>query len=1036
MTKSKIFPSSQLSLRPATIQLALATMFCITSFAQTNGLSFRPLDADYSAALDRIIMISTAPNQLHIYDAATQNESTVTLAKAPLSISLSADGRYAAVAHDGFISYVNLQSAAVEKTLASSEQIESAKFPNARLAPGDSKCGKFWSSPDASRLYDGCAAVFNGTSSVNKRYLTTIQGVNGIRSLAESEAINTVALISNAASDNTVHLFDSTYLKPTGRLQLSKNAQGRWVFFNKAADSIYVITEFARLGFGVTTFPTADPMACGASFSTAATSVISSGSFGTVNIAADESCRFQVTSDSPWLEVVAGGISNGNSSLTYLARPNAGVSARTGTLTVGGISIVVRQDAESSSTSLRRIAYSIVDASYDKSLDRVVFVSTNPDELHIYDPITDTDQSISLAIKPMSLSVRSGGGYAAVGHDGWISYVNLRTLAVERVIETGIDAKATVLSDYGNVYLFSSRTASKVFSLDLSSGRIQPSSAVYSGRVPKLRPAGNSFYTASKQAAGCSDLWITEDGTKLLTSCGQVYRTPEDAGNEAQYIGSLSAAAQITSASNSASNKTTAVIAGASADTEVQIYDDELLSVKASLQLPIFFVGSAQFSGHGEYLFWNAAGDKLFVVERADASSGLQSPYGVAVVVASDPLAKASYTVATHTRQSKPVTRNDGCTYGLGTSSVNVGPAASSAFLSVLATAGCAWTETSNNSWLQPGSGSGTGNGVIRYFVQANVSTAARTGTFTIAGLTFTVNQAGWISGKVGAYSAGLWVQDLNGNFQWDGTTIDRLTYWSLGRPGEIPVYGDWNGDGKTKIGLYIDGTWQLDFNGNGVWDGPVIDKLIYFGGPGYLPFVGDWNGSGTSKIAVHQNGTWLIDFNGNFDWDGPATDKLIYFGGPGYEPVLGDWSATGSTKIGVHQNGTWLLDYNGNFAWDGADTDKLLFFGGPGYTPVVGDWQGFGATAIGAHQNGTWLLDFNGNFGWDGAGTDKLIFFGGPGYTPMVGDWSGTGTSKVGAYKDGQWVLDVNGNFTWDPPTDKVIFFGGAGQMPIVGKW
>ena len=118
MTKPKTFPSSQLLLRPATIQLALATMFCLAGFAQSNSLSYRPLDADYSAALDRIIMISTAPNQLHIYDAASQNESTVNLQRAPLSISLSVDGRYAAVAHEGFISYVNLQSAAVEKTLA------------------------------------------------------------------------------------------------------------------------------------------------------------------------------------------------------------------------------------------------------------------------------------------------------------------------------------------------------------------------------------------------------------------------------------------------------------------------------------------------------------------------------------------------------------------------------------------------------------------------------------------------------------------------------------------------------------------------------------------------------------------------------------------------------------------------------------------------------------------------------------------------------------------------------------------------------
>lgn len=294
----------------------------------------------------------------------------------------------------------------------------------------------------------------------------------------------------------------------------------------------------------------------------------------------------------------------------------------------------------------------------------------------------------------------------------------------------------------------------------------------------------------------------------------------------------------------------------------------------------------------------------------------------------------------------------------------------------------------------------------------------------------------GRVSSKVGAYNAGYWVQDLNGNFVWDGTAGDRLTYWSLGRANEFPVYGDWNGDGKGKIGLYVDGTWLLDYNGNGVWDGPSIDKIVYFGGPGYAPIVGDWNGSGTAKIGVHQNGTWLLDYNGNFAWDGPGTDKLLFFGGPGYTPIVGDWNGSGTTKIGVHQNGTWLLDYNGNFAWDGPGTDKLIFFGGPGYTPVLGDWNGSGSTKIGAHKDGLWLLDYNGNFSWDGTGVDKLIFFGGVGYTPMVGDWNGSGTTKVGAYLNGLWVLDVNGNFIWDPPTDQVIFFGGPGQVPIVGKW
>ncbi|MBA2731583.1 MAG: DUF4214 domain-containing protein, partial [Acidobacteria bacterium] len=62
--------------------------------------------------------------------------------------------------------------------------------------------------------------------------------------------------------------------------------------------------------------------------------------------------------------------------------------------------------------------------------------------------------------------------------------------------------------------------------------------------------------------------------------------------------------------------------------------------------------------------------------------------------------------------------------------------------VSVTATAGCAWTATSNDSWLSINAGaSGTGNGTVTYTVAANTG-PARTGTLTIAGQTFTVTQA------------------------------------------------------------------------------------------------------------------------------------------------------------------------------------------------------------------------------------------------------------------------------------------------------
>ena len=40
-----------------------------------------------------------------------------------------------------------------------------------------------------------------------------------------------------------------------------------------------------------------------------------------------------------------------------------------------------------------------------------------------------------------------------------------------------------------------------------------------------------------------------------------------------------------------------------------------------------------------------------------------------------------------------------------------------------------------------------------------------------------------------------------------------------FGAPGAVPVYGDFLGDGRTLMGVFVNGEWFIDTNGNGVWD-------------------------------------------------------------------------------------------------------------------------------------------------------------------------------------------------------------------------
>ena len=82
------------------------------------------------------------------------------------------------------------------------------------------------------------------------------------------------------------------------------------------------------------------------------------------------------------------------------------------------------------------------------------------------------------------------------------------------------------------------------------------------------------------------------------------------------------------------------------------------------------------------------------------------------------------------------------CTYTLGATTASIAAAGASGSVTLTAGSGCAWTTGSNASWITVTSAaSASGPGAVAFSVATNTG-AARTGTITIAGQTFTVSQA------------------------------------------------------------------------------------------------------------------------------------------------------------------------------------------------------------------------------------------------------------------------------------------------------
>jgi tripartite motif-containing protein 71 len=89
------------------------------------------------------------------------------------------------------------------------------------------------------------------------------------------------------------------------------------------------------------------------------------------------------------------------------------------------------------------------------------------------------------------------------------------------------------------------------------------------------------------------------------------------------------------------------------------------------------------------------------------------------------------------------------------------------------------------------------------------------------------------------------WLLDASGNGAYGPGDLS----YTFGKAGDVPVSGDWDGDGATEIGVVRNNrTWLLDASGNGAY-GPG-DLSYTFGKAGDVPVSGDWRmGRATCRI-------------------------------------------------------------------------------------------------------------------------------------------------------------------------------------------
>tara|TARA_R110002049_G_scaffold2750_2_gene21366 strand:+ start:63783 stop:68864 length:5082 start_codon:yes stop_codon:yes gene_type:complete len=129
-----------------------------------------------------------------------------------------------------------------------------------------------------------------------------------------------------------------------------------------------------------------------------------------------------------------------------------------------------------------------------------------------------------------------------------------------------------------------------------------------------------------------------------------------------------------------------------------------------------------------------------------------------------------------------------------------------------------------------------------------------------------------------------------------------------------------------------------------------AVDHVFQYGEAVDLPVAGDWNGDGIDQIAVFRSGIWLLDTDGDGRWT--RRDEQSKFGRPGDEPIVGDFDGDGIDEIGVVRGDLWIIDTDGDRRLTGNDLHVKIPRAEADSQPVVGDWDGDGADQPGYYDD------------------------------------------------------------------------------------
>ena len=360
----------------------------------------------------------------------------------------------------------------------------------------------------------------------------------------------------------------------------------------------------------------------------------------------------------------------------------------------------------------------------------------------------------------------------------------------------------------------------------------------------------------------------------------------------------------------------------------------------------------------GTYIYGDYCTGEIFSLQDGPQSPLLDAPFNISSFGEDE--AGEIYVVEYGGGVHRIVNPNAPCSSFISPSSHSFRASGGSGTITVTTPVNCGWTVASNDSFITiNSSNSATGTGAVVYSVAPNINGTSRTGTVTVAGLTFTVNQSG----------------------------VSSISY----------SRNDFDGDTKTDLSFYRDGLWGTLKSTQGYSTGAA--QFLGWGGAGLQPLIADFDGDGRADIAYivppsgGQSAAYaILKSITNYD-SGQAQFFSAGWPSLGDTPVAGDFDGDGKADPGIWRasQGAWMIPTSSS----GYTSFIFSQWGQFGDIPVIADFDGDGKADIGFYRNGLWGVLQSSH----GYSTASPLFFswGGAGLQPIVGDFDGDGKADIG---------------------------------------